>query len=580
MNAAGWSVPLLFLLVLTLVSTTTSTDGITLSPSSVDTSDAKLTSTASCARSRGFQTLEFLHSIRGQKIVSGQHNDQKDGTNESHYTRRVYEVTGEYAGLYGADFLFHGNPDRRWAITLEAERQWAQGAIINLMWHACPPTTGADAGLKCPWDGGILSSLTDDEWNDLITDGGNLNTIWKSRIDEIAVFLRYLQDRNVEVMWRPLHEQNQPVFWWAGRTGDLGTKKLWQLTHNYMTNDLGLTNLIWVWNVQDMPIIDFGDYNPGQEYFDIATLDVYLPGITYNSCKYYEAMLVEAGDRMVAIGESFQLPSLDVMERQPMWTFFMTWAYGLERDPNGSQTNSIDYIREVYNYPRVLKLKDMPTWHNQSTISDCVALAETVCSNDVDCGFNGYCVSNICFLDVRTYHSTEPQNILARFGLERHILDCNGKGISQFGLVQPFVLHYNYYYSCSDLTDATPGAMQQTPLDAAFLGNVIFLDRHAIDCQTSPIQYLHLVSSANQRIGYNYKCGEVYLHEVEDYYTEWASTNGLWGRINVRFLERHDVKCPTGKVLSYVQLQTNGQGRIISNNKMRYHYKCGYALHF
>lgn len=296
-----------------------------------------------------FKTLNYLYSISGSKVVSGQHNDQKDGTTASTYTNRVNAITGKYSALYSADFLFHGNSQMRWDITYEAERQWKAGSMVNILWHACPPNQGN----VCGWDGGLLSHLSDAQWNDLITDGGNLNRIWKSRIDEIAVYLQYLEDKGVEVMWRPLHEMNQGSFWWGGRTGANGTKKLYQLTHDYMKNVKGLNNLIWVWDVQDLST-NFGDYNPGNDYFDIAALDIYGDGYTNSS--YYNALLTQVGNKPIGIGECFTLPPASTLQNQPRWSFFMNWSYGLQ------QNNSDQYIREVYNNPRVITLDEMPGW--------------------------------------------------------------------------------------------------------------------------------------------------------------------------------------------------------------------------
>lgn len=309
-----------------------------------------LTSVAAQAQT-SFRSLNYLYSISGNKTIAGQHNDQKDGTTASTYTERVANITGKSPALYSGDFLFHGSSQLRWDVTYEAERQWNAGAIINLMWHACPPNQGA----VCNWDGGLLSHLSDAEWNDLITDGGRLNGIWKARIDEISVYLKYLQDKGVEVMWRPLHEMNQGAFWWGGRTGDQGTKRLYQLTRDYMQNVKGLHNLIWVWDVQDLSS-NYGDYNPGNAYWDVAALDVYGDG--YTNSTYYNALLAQAGNKPVGIGESFTLPNATVLQNQPRWSFFMVWSYGLQ------QNNTDQAIRDVYNNSRVLNRAQMPGWNN------------------------------------------------------------------------------------------------------------------------------------------------------------------------------------------------------------------------
>lgn len=336
-----------------------------------------------------FKSLNFLYSITGQYIVSGQHNDQKNlpqeygggPTDHVYWTEQVRSITGKYPALYGADFLFHGSSTLRWNITYEAERQWNRGAIISLMWHACPPSQGA----SCNWDGGLLSSLTTSQWNDLLTNGGNLNRTWKARIDEISVYLQYLEDKGVEVMWRPLHEQNQTAFWWNSG-GAERTKALWRLTHDYMTNVKGLSNLIWVWDMQDM-YGNFADWNPGASYFDVAALDVYADG--YTNLGYYNSLVTQAAGKPVAFGECFRLPSAQVIQNQPRMSFFMNWAYGLLFDYNSPprQTNSHDYIREVYNNPKVLTLDEMPGW-NSNPVPDNLAKLKPVTVSSTETGIN------------------------------------------------------------------------------------------------------------------------------------------------------------------------------------------------
>lgn len=309
----------------------------------------------------GFRSLDYLHRISGTKILSGQHNDQKpyhgESTGTSYWTDEVYKLTGKYPALWGGDLLFHGQSELRWDVTYEAEKQWEKGAVINIMWHACPPNQTE----PCMWEGGILSSLSASEWTDLLTEGGTLNTVWKSRIDNVAApYLQYLENKGVEVFWRPFHEQNQTLFWWNSGGADK-TKALWKLSHDYMTNDLGLSNLIWSWDVQDIHA-SYAQYNPGEEYFDMAALDIYSDG--YFNLKYYNALVEQADGKPLAFGECFKLPSASVMINQPLMSFFMVWAYGLYEDFNGNATNTIQQIVDTYNNPRVLTLDEMPGWNS------------------------------------------------------------------------------------------------------------------------------------------------------------------------------------------------------------------------
>ncbi|MBV8348500.1 MAG: hypothetical protein JOZ49_13505 [Mycolicibacterium sp.] len=304
---------------------------------------------ASPEQSTGSKVLNFLQSISGSQTVAGQHN-REPISEPAMWTDWIYNTTGKYPGLWSSDFLYE-QPciSNRATMINEAITQWQQGALINLMYHACPPTTGE----PCAWQGGVLSSLTGDQWNELITDGSDLNNNWKARLDVISVFLQDLQDNGVEVLWRPLHEMNQGNFWWGGRPGPQGTARLYQITHDYMVGVKGLTNLIWVWDVQDLDF-NWAPYNPGDSYWDVLALDIY--GADGYTTEKYQTLLQLAGDKPIAIGECEVLPTADELAAQPRWTFFMAWAELV------STGNSVQQIQALYNAANVISLDHMPGW--------------------------------------------------------------------------------------------------------------------------------------------------------------------------------------------------------------------------
>ncbi|MCR5890903.1 glycoside hydrolase family 26 protein [Hymenobacter sp. J193] len=305
-----------------------------------------LTLLASCA-AQAPRVLPYLQQISGQQTLSGQHN--KEPTAEpTKWTDYVHRVTGKYPALWSGDFLFaQSDIDHRWDMIKEAERQYQQGAVVNLMWHACPPTTGE----PCGWDPGLLNQLlTDAQWTELITDGTPLNKAWKLRMDDVARYLQYLKDKKVEVLFRPLHEMNQGKFWWGGRPGPNGTARLYQITHDYLRNTKGLTNLIWVWDMQDMSR-DFAAYNPGPQYWDVFAFDVYDQGFDKS---WYDYILPIVGDKPMAIGECAKLPTPEVLAQQPRWTFFMAWAELVQ------ENNAEDTIKRLYSDPRVLTRDELP----------------------------------------------------------------------------------------------------------------------------------------------------------------------------------------------------------------------------
>jgi mannan endo-1,4-beta-mannosidase len=293
------------------------------------------------------KALKFLHQISGSKIVAGQHNDQKFTDDPAYQTNKILEITGLKPGLWGGDFSFDDRINKRWKMIYEAERQYKSGAIVNLMFHACPPTLVP----PCDWDSGIKSKLTDEQWSELITAGSILNTIWKSRLDEISVYLQYLKDKDVEVLWRPFHEMNQKNFWWGGRKGPNGTRKLYQLTYDYLMQKK-LTNLVWCWNMQDLSM-DWDEYNPGEKYWDVLTFDIYGSG--YEDI-WYKYALKFAGTKPLAIGETNRLPSPEILKRQSRYIFFMGWG-DLTFSDNTSQQ-----IKTVYKASMVLTIDKMPGW--------------------------------------------------------------------------------------------------------------------------------------------------------------------------------------------------------------------------
>ncbi|MEM6806364.1 MAG: glycosyl hydrolase [Bacteroidota bacterium] len=297
----------------------------------------------------GFRVLDYLYEISGKNILAGQHN-REPNSDPDRWTEYIKETTRKYPALWSGDFLYQqSNIDNRRIMIEEAKKQWDNGAVINLMWHACPP----DIGEPCNWDPGLLNEqLNDEQWKELITDSSPLNKVWEKRMDEVAVYLQELEDYGVEVLFRPFHEMNQGLFWWGGRPGPEGTAALYRLTHDYMTEVKGLSNLIWVWNMQDLSR-DFEAYNPGEEYWDVFSFDIYGNGYDKS---WYDYILGVVGNKPIAIGECGVLPSREILSEQLRWTFFMAWAELVR------EKNSTDKIWDTYVHSRVLTLDELPGW--------------------------------------------------------------------------------------------------------------------------------------------------------------------------------------------------------------------------
>ena len=315
--------------------------------------DARIMAGGPLAKSGGVdresKVLTFLNGISGKKTISGIHN-REPNSNPAKWTNWINSTTGKYPGLWGGDFLYSsGDQNSRATMITMARTQWSAGSVVSLMYHMCPPSQGE----ACGWNGGVQSKLSDSDWTLLITDGTDLNKTYKARMRSIGTNLQMLKDAGVEVLFRPLHEMNQGAFWWGGRTGANGTSRLFQITHDYLVDSLGLTNVFFLWSVQDLSW-NFQDYNPGDKYWDLMTLDVYNgDGFTL---KKYNAMLDVAGDRLIGIAETGTIPSSATLLAQPRWVYFSGWAELVQ------SSNSTVQINDAYTASNILSRDRMPGW--------------------------------------------------------------------------------------------------------------------------------------------------------------------------------------------------------------------------
>ena len=294
--------------------------------------------------------MDFFNQISGNYTVVGIHN-REPNSRPAIQTDRIQRLTGKYPALWSGDFLFSpADVEYRQIMIDECKKQWDDGAIVNLMLHVVSPKNNGEKGV---WEGptGVCSNLTNEEWTDLITDGGTLNTVWKARLDIYAEYLQFLKDGGVTVLFRPFHEMNQGVFWWGGRPGPNGTAALYRLTHDYIEKVKGLDNIIWVWNMQDLDY-NWEQYNPGEGYWDIFSLDVYNPdGFTRQK---YQTAIDVAGDKPIAIGETQVLPTPEELFDQPRWVFCMSWA------ELTFQHNTDEQIRSLYEAENTLTREELP----------------------------------------------------------------------------------------------------------------------------------------------------------------------------------------------------------------------------
>lgn len=295
--------------------------------------------------------LRYLYSISGKKVLTGQHCVPLVG---SLRLVGVHRQTKHYPAVFGQDFGFDapGSWDGinyRQQIVDEAIRRHQEGFIITLMWHAVRPLDDEPVTFSAS----IQGELTEEEWKSLITPGTNLNERWKAQVDVIAWHLKQLRNANVPVLWRPYHEMNGEWFWWGKKAGENGYKKLYRMLFERLVSFHGLNNLLWVFNTNEVKanVEAHETYFPGHDVVDIFATDVYTQG--FDSLNYAQ-LLKLAGDKPIALGEVGNPPTVEILQQQPRWTWFMSWG-----DPEGTWREQ-DHLRAVYAGEEALTLEELP----------------------------------------------------------------------------------------------------------------------------------------------------------------------------------------------------------------------------
>ncbi|MGG4553417.1 glycosyl hydrolase [Paenibacillus humicus] len=294
--------------------------------------------------------MNYLLSQYGQKIISGQQTLED--------VEWIKQQTGKYPAIFSTDLMDY-SPSRvdHGASSTEVEKmiEWyKRGGIVSLCWHWNAPKGigGNEPGNE--WWRGFYTEFTtfDVEYALNHPDSEDYQLLIRD-IDAIAVQLKRLQEANVPVLWRPLHEAEGTWFWW-GAKGPEPAKQLYRLMYDRLTNDHKLNNLIWVWNSEKK------DWYPGDDVVDMVSVDIYNPAGDYNpSIAKYEALVsLTDNKKMAALAENGPIPDPDALQEYGAnWSFFSTWTGDYIRD---GKTNTIEHLKKVYQHDYVITLDELP----------------------------------------------------------------------------------------------------------------------------------------------------------------------------------------------------------------------------
>lgn len=282
--------------------------------------------------------LSYLYEISGQKIITGQHDylESADEWNDS-----IRKMTGQYAGIHGYELGAIMNQSKK---TISEQRQgvvnsainWHKsGGLVSITYHASIPGT-------CACWSNVQTQMSQERFDRIVKPGTEEYEHLIADLDDVAAYLKQLQQAGVPVLWRPYHEMNGGWFWW-GKKHNFAS--LWNIMYDRFVNVHHLNNLLWVWspNAPNAWADSFASTFPGGDKVDILAVDVY--DNDYKQ-RYYDDIVKLANGKPVAIGESGQIPDSATLEKQPKWVYMMSWGQML------TGKNSEQAIRSFYADPR------------------------------------------------------------------------------------------------------------------------------------------------------------------------------------------------------------------------------------
>ena len=194
---------------------------------------------------------------------------------------------------------------------------------------------------------------------------------------DLAEQLQKLQDANVPIILRPLHEaqgnegnysDGTSWFWWGDRGAEV-YKELWKLLYTTLTEEYGLHNIIWEYNSYNYANSD--TWYPGDDYVDIVAYDKYncdfnrddgqssgTPNLSAISPIFNYLYELTSGKKMVAMAENDSIPSEENMVIENAgWLYFCPW-YGDHL--MSSQYNDAAQLKKMYTSDYCITLDELP----------------------------------------------------------------------------------------------------------------------------------------------------------------------------------------------------------------------------
>lgn len=263
----------------------------------------------------------FLWEIYGNGTLSGTMATRGWDMAENDW---VYNFTGKRPAIntfnYQYLYLSPSQAVNYSDVTVPSE-WWNSGGIVAIDWTWMVPREEGSRQYTY-----LLEETTLTVTN-MLTEGTWENALMKADFDKVADLLLALQERNIPVLWRPLHEAQfvghtnsggSERYWWTGASSR-EYKALWQTMFRHF-EERGVRNLIWVWTSQ---VEDTKCY-PGDEWVDMVSVGLYNRSFADDVTTIWRKLSEEYfPHKMVSLGEMGNLPSIpSQMDDNVFWSYF------------------------------------------------------------------------------------------------------------------------------------------------------------------------------------------------------------------------------------------------------------------
>lgn len=319
------------------------------------------------------------------------YDSQNRNYNYCEYDRELKylkDTVGDMSAIQGFDFGANC-PCYQWDDGIvERMIDWTnnKNGICTASWHINVPTVLADYTLGEPLDFSktTYSEKCDFSPSNAYTEGTTEYDYFQLCIKNLAQQLKKLQDANVPVIFRPLHEADGNYsnggtswFWW-GKEGPEVYNKLWKFLQSELQDKYDIHNLIWEQNLYAWSAAS-ADWYSGDDYVDIVGYDKYNtqhnrhdgktsgPNLDAESGIFWKLYNTVKGNKMVSMPENDTIPALDNIKIENAgWLYFCPW-YDEESSPkflSGSDYQDIDELKKLYTSDYCITLSELPDWKN------------------------------------------------------------------------------------------------------------------------------------------------------------------------------------------------------------------------